>query len=321
MDDGYTGTNANRPHLTRLLADARAKAFEVVLAYSGDRIARDAYLKEGIKRELRKNKVRLEYVNATFEDNPMGVAFEQIAGVMEQLDKATILARMNGGRYAKARKGLVVSPGNSPYGWEPDPEHPGKLRILESEAEIIRLIFSLCVDEGVSVYGIIRELDRRAIRPRSGDWAYSLVLKILSMERYVGTAYFGQTQIVEGERHRGKEIIAIPIPAIVTPERREAALAQLRRNRSALVGRPANYTYLLTGLLRCGACGLRYESSPNHGKRAYRHRKSKTCSGPFLTAHSAEEGVWETLYNAFHKPRCAPTRRECPRGRTRCRLR
>jgi hypothetical protein len=82
----------------------------------------------------------------------------------------------------------------------------------------------------------------------------------------------------------GSDPIAISVPAIVTPERHAAARAQLARNRATLVGRRENFTYLLSGLLRCGARSSRYDSDPSHGRRYYRHRSRQVL-------HSSLQGV------------------------------
>ena len=119
----------------------------------------------------------------------------------------------------------------------------------------------------------------------------------------------------------GSDPIAISVPAIVTPERHAAARAQLARNRATLVGRRENFTYLLSGLLRCGARSSRYDSDPSHGRRYYRHRRDKfstlRCRGPWLSAEKAETAVWETIAKALQKPetfREAATRYEDSRG-------
>src|SRR5439155_7207814 len=97
------------------------------------------------------------------------------------------------------------------------------------------------------------------------------------------------------------------------------ARAQLTKNRAVLSGRRANFVYLLSGLLRCEACGGRYASDPSHGWRCYRHRRAQdvACRTPQLAADRYEALVWTTLVKALRNPetfREAAIRHEDSRG-------
>ena len=322
VDGGYSGATLDRPHLELLRRAIAAKACDLVLTISGDRLARDLYLKLLLKREFNKHGVWIEYLNATFDDTPMGEAFEQMAGVMEQLERATIRDRMLRGKREKARQGKVVAPGNSPYGYEPDPDNPGKLRILEREAEVVRLIFDLCIGGGMGVERIVAELQRRGTPARKGNWGTTQVARILKDERYIGTVYYGRDKILpDGQRTQGREPIPIPIPPIVTPELRDAALAQMRRNKVHLVGRPANFRYLLSGLVRCAECGARFDPEPNKGHRAYRHSRTGKHTMPQISADLDRNGGLVGHQERPPEAGGAPRSRECLRGGARGRLR
>jgi len=69
---------------------------------------------------------------------------------------------------------------------------------------------------------------------------------ILVSESYIGRTYYNHGQVVSGGRRKERPFvdwISVAIPAIITTERHAAAQAQLARNRTALVGRPARFTY------------------------------------------------------------------------------
>src|SRR5262249_7120548 len=86
------------------------------------------------------------------------------------------------------------------------------------------------------------------------------------------------------------------------------AQAQRTRNRTTLPGRPPTRFYLLRGLLRCGQCGRRYHSVPNHGKRMYRcggfdpiHEQVR-CPAPRFGANRLERLVWTTVVGVLRQP-------------------
>jgi len=129
------------------------------------------------------------------------------------------------------------------------------------------------------------------------------VARILTSDRYTGKMFYGEEQVLPGgKRAPGSNPIAIPIPAIITPERHGAARAQLKKNKAVLVGRPRNFSYMLTGITRCINCNARYESVPAHGHRYYRHQATPTCRGPWLSADKAEAAVWDAISEALRNP-------------------
>lgn len=90
-----------------------------------------------------------------------------------------------------------------------------------------------------------------------------------------------------GKRKPGSEPIAVSIPVIVSPELVAAARAQLSRNRAVLVGRRENFSYLLSGLLRCAGCGARYDSTRRYGipRRSEKQRSATRTAGGLGTSN------------------------------------
>ncbi len=63
IDDGYSGKNLNRPALQRLIKDAKAGKFQVVLCYHNDRLSRDTRDALTVTQELLKYGVRFRFSN------------------------------------------------------------------------------------------------------------------------------------------------------------------------------------------------------------------------------------------------------------------
>jgi hypothetical protein len=214
----------------------------------------------------------------------------------------------------------VVSPGNPPFGYRPDPQQPGGLQVHEPEAAIVRRIYTAVVDEHKSIRAIVAGLRRSGTGSARGrnagvtSWGKTQVRRILGATTYVGQAVYNG--------------IPIRVPAIVTAEQHAAARAQLARNREVLVGRPGKTPHLLRGLLVCATCGRKAHGGTARGQRRYQHREqdpAAPCSSWFaFQADALEATVRHTLTAALHAPavlRAAVERWEASRGATDVELR
>jgi site-specific DNA recombinase len=312
VDDGYSGAELDRPALARLREAVRLRAFDAILVHDVDRLARRLAHQLLLVEEFERARVRVDFLLTPRADTPEGRLLEHVKGVIAEYERAKIVERTQRGKREKARQGLIVA--SYPYGYTPDPAAPGRLLIEEAEAGVVRLVYRLLIDEQRSVRAIIEELRRLGVPPRrSGSWAPTSVRRLLNSEVYTGRAYYNRDQVIPGTKERRvrprNEWIAVPIPAIVTPERFSAAQAQLERNRVELVGRPTPFVYLLRGLLRCVVCGSRYDGCPSHGRRYYRcHGRDRLvlerpCRAPWLSARVAEAVVWDAVAGVLRRPK------------------
>ncbi|HEY3187443.1 MAG TPA: recombinase family protein, partial [Solirubrobacteraceae bacterium] len=225
------------------------------------------------------------------EDTAEGRLLLNVSGVIAEFEREKIRERTLRGNREKARRGLVVAPGHSPFGYKPE---QGRLVIDERQAAVVREIYRLLIDERRSVRGIVTDLNRRGVASARGPWNTTQLRRVLSDERYIGRARYGD--------------IVIPIPAIVTPDEHTAARAQLDRNRAQHVGRPAQLVDLLKGLLRCSACGYKYRGGPTSGgRRCYKHDADRArvaaCTRRFyFAAATVEADVLAAITAALQDP-------------------
>ena len=114
----------------------------------------------------------------------------------------------------------------------------GRPRIVESEADVVRLIYTLFL-QGKTVNYIARRLTAQGI-PTPGDkekWAVSTIQSILRSEKYKGEAILQKRYTVDFLEHKFKvNEVEIPQfhvenshPAIVTPEQFDLVQAELER--------------------------------------------------------------------------------------------
>lgn len=129
-----------------------------------------------------------------------------------------------------------------PYGYKLNFE--GIKEIHEERAAVVNLIYAKYIG-GMNRYAIMLYLAEHGIlRPRgdSANWYYSMITKVLTDERYMGTDKY---------------------PQIITREIFEAAQGVRRQEKDQLILKKhescnSEGVYPFTGFIRCGHCGKNY---------------------------------------------------------------
>ena len=245
-DDGFTGSNMNRPGLQRLINDCSKKRIKCVVAFKLDRLSRSMvdgiYL---IERIFIPNGVDFKCVHDSISyDSPMEQAYTQMMAVFAQLDKNTMMLRMRGGMLERVKQGYWMGGGNTPFCYRYDKEQ-GILVPIPERAEMARNAMELYIS-GYSDLRIQKLLGFKS------EYVTRMVLTSvvnIGMIPYKGEVYQG--------RHE-------PIF-----DKKQFELAQeLRKSRKQNKIQSVKYpTNLLTGLCYCGICGckMRYQKW-THGK-------------------------------------------------------
>lgn len=240
IDNGYSGTNFERPQVQKLIEMVRANRIDCIIVKDFSRFGRNS-IETGyfIERVFPLFHTRFISISDDFDTNNfkgdtggMDVAFKYLISEYYSRDMSI---KTKSAKYAKMQRGEYQSK-ICPYGYrksadgrmEPDPE----------AAAVVQLIFQLAA-EGNNGTAIARELFRRDI-PTPGEykaargnhthdisrtrgiWSPSTVLRILEDERYIGSYVIGKRAVLEvgGARSRMKDrdkwyIIPDHHPAIV----------------------------------------------------------------------------------------------------------
>ena len=191
-------------------------------------------------------------------------------GAVAEMELENIHEQTLAGRQQKARSGLWNG-AQAPFGYILENK---ELKINPSEAEIVKRIFYLYVDEGQSIRYITKKLnDENVQREQRGNTRFSLfternVRSILKNPVYAGKIAYGRrhTIKVEGTNNETKvvkqddesKIIIVNgvHEAIISEDMFSKAEAQLKENVAHRKTRSDSTTvYPLTGLIRCPDCG------------------------------------------------------------------
>jgi len=94
-DEGFSGGNTNRPQFQKLIKDAKAKKFDILICYRLDRISRNVSDFSQLIKDLNKYNVNFISIREQFDTTtPMGRAMMYIASVFSQLERETIAERI-----------------------------------------------------------------------------------------------------------------------------------------------------------------------------------------------------------------------------------
>lgn len=188
----------------------------------------------------------------------------------------------------RALRGQVL--GRAPYGYAIE----GRALVIDdAEAEVVRRIVSMYLDEHEGVRRIARALNEDGIRTRLGKpWSAGSVRAVLRNPTYTGT-YRRLGAVVPGAH-----------PALLKRGQFEEVQARMARRRTASTTQ-RRHAYLLAGIARCGHCGARLlgarrsvasgeprvyyrcASATNQGRCAYHSQRAEILEGAVRDALAA----------------------------------
>jgi len=198
-DDGYSGTNWDRPGWQELIARIDSGEVSNLLVKDSSRLGRD-HLRVGLFREmLHDNDIRLIAVNDGFDSANGEDDFTPFRDIMAEWYARDASRKVRSTLHAKGHKGIPLS-SRPPYGYIKDPNDNTHWLIDEFAAEVVRRIFDFTI-AGITTYEICQILhDEKTERPsyyltKNG---YSVYNGVLEME----DPYAWLPEIVRNILHR-----------------------------------------------------------------------------------------------------------------------
>jgi DNA invertase Pin-like site-specific DNA recombinase len=109
VDHGVSGARDRRPELDKMLADARAGKFDVIVVFKTDRLARSLRHLVTMLDELASNGVGFVSITEPFDTtSPSGRLLLQIVGAMAEFERSLIVERTRAGVAAARRRGAKI---------------------------------------------------------------------------------------------------------------------------------------------------------------------------------------------------------------------
>ncbi len=285
IDDGYTGTNGNRPGFAHLLASVQPG--DLVVVHKLDRFARNTALLLSTLASFDERGIRLVSVSEQIDfSTPIGRVMLTLLGSFAQYYSDNLRTETTKGLQEKARRGLWV--GSVPYGYQKVNNNKGVI-IPSDDADVVRMIYRLFV-QGYSYTRLVAYLNDHGYQ--AYDWqtrtrhpfTRETVRTILRNRAYAGYVSCG------GAEYPGQH------EPLVSAETWQAAAD--RRAAYTRAPGPARHAARYPGLFYCARCGRRLwfkYGGRSDNTRSYYCSGRGACDAPQFRAELVEDQVDDLL--------------------------
>lgn len=281
IDDGWSGTDFDRPSFSRMLDDIRAKKVNCVIVKDLSRFGRN-YVEAGKYLEIvfPLFKIRFIAVNDGIDsiENPasMNTVMVPFKNIMNDEYCRDISMKVRSSLDIRRKNGMFIG-SFAAYGYQKDPDDHHKLVIDEEAAETVRFIYEKFL-AGYSILGISRLLNEKGVpnpseykrqrgfayrhsqAARGALWVDSTVRRILTNELYIGNLVQKRNEVVSYKVHTAKAversgwIVAEGAHEAIISKEDFGRVQELLRRDTRTSPRESRLS-VFAGFLRCADCG------------------------------------------------------------------
>lgn len=313
IDDGFTGTNFNRPAFLRMIADLEAGRVNCVIVKDLSRFGRD-YIDTGKYLERYFPEREIRFISITDNIDSFKYSYDlllPIKNIFNEQYARDISQKIHAAVITKQKAGEFIGAFAS-YGYKKSAADKNRLIIDEYAAAVVRRIFDLYLG-GYGKVRIAGVLNGQGIvcpaeyKRLSGDnyrngrqlaqtacWTYSTVNRLLQNEMYIGNMVQGKKR----QRMRGKPKAAPADDWIVVPNTHEAIIDRTTWNKAQdLLNRRTRTLNLdrnvgiFAGFLKCGDCGRSMTRKENKYYCGTYVRSGRQHCTPHTVTHRLLEAV------------------------------
>ncbi|MBC8569899.1 recombinase family protein [Zongyangia hominis] len=309
VDDGYSGTNFERPEWKRMIADIENRRVNLVITKDLSRLGRD-YITAGQYTEIYfpTKGVRYIAVNDGYDSDSPYTDIAPFKNVINEMYARDTSKKIRSAFQAKMREGAFI--GNfAPYGYQKDPENKNHLVVDPVTAPVVRGIFEMAEKgetpaaiahtlngEGIATPSLYRRFQRLTLPAgiETRGWTSSAVCKMLANLVYLGHIVQGKTTKVSFKSH-----LTLQNPReewIVARYMHEPLVSQetfdnvRRRSVARRSGVKTGFRNIFSGIARCATCGRplsvtgsrRKDSAYNLVCGGYKLYGKSVCTNHFL---------------------------------------
>lgn len=291
IDDGWSGTNSDRPDFQRMLSDIEDGKINCVITKDLSRLGRN-YLETGGYTEIFFPEHSVRYIAVTDGvDTANGSTMDitPFKNLLNDMYARDISKKITSAMLTKKRQGKYIGD-TAPYGYEKDPADKNHLIVNEKYAPTVRRIFQMAKD-GLGVKNIAKILSAEKVRRPgavagdnhaefrkyvgNGDeylWHAATVRGILRNATYKGCIVANKTVKMSFRSKKRRpctkdEIIVVEgmHEPIIEPDEWEL-VQRLITSRKKSVGDSQKYDNIFCGLLKCSDCGYSLGLARNRKK-------------------------------------------------------
>ena len=274
IDDGYSGTNFDRPDFQRMIGDIEAGKVNMVITKDLSRLGRD-YIMTGhyMERYFPEKRVRyislLDGIDTGVESTANDIT--PFRAIMNDMYAKDISRKIKSVKRDKQRKGQFIG-GKPVYGYRMHPTEKNKIVVDEGAAVVVRRIFAMALD-GISCRKIAAKLNEEGVPtpaayagltvpnpgPYTGLWSSERISEMLQNETYIGNMVQGRTvkisyksrKCLKQDRENWVVVEGTHDPLVDNETFQKVRMLVNSRRHT----RSRTYDFLLKGLIFCHECG------------------------------------------------------------------
>lgn len=295
VDDGYTGTNFNRPGFQQLIDDIEIGLVSAVMVKDLSRLGRD-YVSVGNYTDsyFPEHNVRFIAVNDAIDSDEGESEIAPFKNILNEMYARDISKKIRSSHRLRGSMGEPLS--QPPYGYMKSPENKKKWIIDPEAATVVKSIFKMCLD-GKGNETIARELqENKVLIPmaywlskglnRGGKktqtnpykWCKTTIQKILSQQEYCGdiinfktySKSFKNKRRIENSKENWAVFKDVNEP-IIDRETFEAVQKFISKTKRRAPKKENGERSIFNGLIYCGDCHskMRYHTSTSNKEIHY----------------------------------------------------
>lgn len=222
IDDGFTGTNFNRPAFQKMIADIEDKKVNCVVVKDLSRFGRD-YIDTGRYLERIFPELGVRFISVSDNIDSIKQAYDMllpIKNIFNEQYARDISNKIQATVKSKQKAGEFIGAFTS-YGYKKSPVNKNKLVIDEYASEVVKRIFTMYA-QGIGKQSIAKQLNAEGIlcpseyKKLNGEnykncnrlkttsyWTYSTINTMLHNEMYIGNMIQGKKhQRMRGKQHK-----------------------------------------------------------------------------------------------------------------------
>ena len=295
VDDGYTGTNFNRPGFQQLIDDIEIGLVSAVMVKDLSRLGRD-YVSVGNYTDsyFPEHNVRFIAVNDAIDSDEGESEIAPFKNILNEMYARDISKKIRSSHRLRGSMGEPLS--QPPYGYMKSAENKKKWIIDPEAATVVKSIFKMCLD-GKGNETIARELqENKVLIPmaywrskglnRGGKktqtnpykWCKTTIQKILSQQEYCGdiinfktySKSFKNKRRIENSKENWAVFKDVNEP-IIDRETFETVQKFISKTKRRAPKKENGERSIFNGLIYCGDCHskMRYHTSTSNKEIQY----------------------------------------------------
>lgn len=297
VDDGWSGTNFDRPDFKRMIADIEAGKVNLVMTKDLSRLGRD-YITAGQYTEIYfpSKGVRYIAINDGYDSDSPYTDIAPFKNVINEMYARDTSKKIRSAFTTKMRDGAYIA-AFAPYGYQKDPADKNHLVVDTQSGEIVKQIFRLAANGALpieiartlnaqgtpspAVYRCMTHegLDVNQYSQRQ-EWTSATITKMLRNVVYLGHIAQGKTTKVSFKSHL---TVTNPRDEWIVVENTHEALVDeetfdlvRRRTTARTCEKKGAFYNLFSGIAKCADCGKNMSAT---GTRKKGSPASLTCGG------------------------------------------